>query len=192
MTAVAQDRQATLLRTVARAADVLRAADIPFALTGGCAVYARGGPASDHDVDLLVRQCDVPAATRALVRAGMRAAETPLDWLSKVYDGDVLVDLLFSPNHRPVTDEVLARAEPMRVGATKLPVAQATDLLVDRLLLFGPHRCDFTAVLPIAQALREQIDWPRVAEAASESPYAQAFVFLVRRLGLVTDLEVSI
>lgn len=188
---MAEDRQAVLLRTAARVADVLRAASIPFALTGGCAVYARGGPSSDHDVDLLVRHRDVPAATHALVRAGMRAAETPLDWLSKVYDGDILVDLLFRPNERPVTDDVLARAEPMRVGAARLPVAPATDLLVDRLLVFGPHRCDFTDVLSIVRALREQIDWPEVAEATAESPYAQAFLFLARRLGLVTGLEVS-
>jgi hypothetical protein len=167
----------------------MRSAAIPFALTGGCAVYARGGPATSHDVDILLRERDVPAAVGALVSVGMRAADTPLDWLAKVYDGDVLVDLLYRPNQRPVTDEVLARSEQLRVGASNVPVATATDLVVDKLLVFGPHRCDFAAVLPIARSLREQVDWREVREQAAESPFAEAFLLLVERLGIVAPVR---
>ncbi|HVV18164.1 MAG TPA: nucleotidyltransferase family protein [Pseudonocardiaceae bacterium] len=178
--------QEVLLRTVARVARALRAGEVPFALTGGCAVYARGGPASSHDVDILVREQDVPAAVSTLVATGMRAADTPLDWLAKVYDGDVLVDLLFRPNQRPVTDDTLARAETVRVGAASLPVVTATDLVVDKLLVFGPHRCDFGEVLPVARALREQIDWLTVAKETAESPFAEAFLLLLDRLDIAT------
>ncbi len=59
------------------------------------------------------------ALRAAKVRVGMRATETPLDWLAKVYDGGVLVDLLFNPNDRPVTDEVLARAETRRLPGSR-------------------------------------------------------------------------
>jgi hypothetical protein len=180
-----EDYQTVLLRTAARVARALRSVDVPFVLTGGCAVYARGGPATSHDVDVLIRESDLPAAVGALVAEGMRAADTPLDWLSKVYDGDALVDLLFRPNQRPVTDEVLARAEDVRVGASCLPIATATDLMVDKLLVFGPHRCDFAAILPIARALREQIDWSKVREETAESPFAEAFLLLVERLGIL-------
>jgi hypothetical protein len=179
-----EEYQLVLLRTAARVAKVLRSVPIPFALTGGCAVYARGGPTTSHDVDFLVREEDIPAAIGALVAAGMRAADTPLDWLAKVYDGDVLVDLLFRPNQRPVTDEVLARTEELRVGAASLPVVTATDLLVDKLLVFGPHRCDFSEVLPIARSLREQVDWATVVKETAESPFAEAFLLVLDRLGV--------
>lgn len=39
-------------RTLVRVGTVLRDAGVPFALTGGSAVYARGGPSSEHDVDV--------------------------------------------------------------------------------------------------------------------------------------------
>jgi hypothetical protein len=176
--------QTELLRSLAKVANTLTAAEVPFALTGGCAVYARGGPPTTHDVDVLVREEDVPRAVSALVASGMRAADTPLTWLAKVYDGDRLIDLLHHPNQQPVTDEVLKRAELMRVGPAEMPVATATDLLVDKLLVFGPHRCDFTEVLPIARALREQVDWREVRERTAASPYAEAFLLLLKRLDI--------
>lgn len=176
--------QTELLRSLAKVANTLIAAEVPFALTGGCAVYARGGPPTTHDVDVLVREDDVPRAVSALVAYGMRAADTPLTWLAKVYDGDRLIDLLHHPNQQPVTDEVLKRAQWMRVGPADMPVATATDLLVDKLLVFGPHRCDFTDVLPIARALREQVDWQEVRERTADSPYAEAFLLLLKRLDI--------
>lgn len=176
--------QEALLRTVVRVVTALRSARVRFALTGGCAVYAHGGPTTQHDVDVLVREHEVPVAVRALVKAGMRAAEAPEDWLAKVFDGERMVDLLYRPNNRPVTDELLDRAAELRVGAVTAPVASATDLLIDKLQLLGPHRCDFVEPLAIARALREQIDWPVVRRETAQSPYAEAFLLLVRRLAL--------
>ncbi|HEU5474975.1 MAG TPA: nucleotidyltransferase family protein [Actinophytocola sp.] len=178
--------QDALLRTLARVAKALRDADVPFAVTGGCAVYARGGPATEHDLDLLVREEDVPAAVSALVGAGMRAAEAAEDWLTKVYDGDRLVDLLFRPNERPVTEQTLERAEEMRVGGTLAPVQNATDVLVNKLLTLSEHRCDFSLLLTIARALREQIDWTRLGEQTASSPFAEAFLLLVARLNIAS------
>lgn len=177
------DRDA-LLHTAATVAATLRAAGVPFAVTGGLAVDARGGPVSDHDVDILVRPEDVSRAVGQLIGAGMRAARCPEDWLAKVYDGDVLVDLIHHRIGRPVTDEFLARAGDLRVGSMIVPVEEATDLLVDRLMLLGPHRCDLAEPLILARALREQIDWPCVAATAEDSPYAEAFLVLARRLGI--------
>ncbi|MEV0678887.1 nucleotidyltransferase family protein [Actinosynnema sp. NPDC050436] len=176
--------QDQLLRTLVKAANGLRAEGIPFALAGGCAVYARGGPATEHDVDILVREEDAKAAVSALVAVGMRAADAPEDWLLKVYDGDSLVDLLFRPNELPVTDETLARAEELAVSSVTLPVMPATDVMVSKLLVLDGHRCDFSELLPFARALREQIDWDAVVEATAHSPYAEAFLVLTERLDL--------
>jgi hypothetical protein len=181
------DVQNALLRTVTRVASALRPTGVSFALTGGCAVYARGGPETEHDVDVLLRRQDIQTAVTALVAAGMRAADPPEEWLTKVYDGDRLVDLIFCPNNRMVTDEDLARAETMQVGATIVPVQPATEVLVGKLLALGPHRCDFTELLPIARALREQICWTQVRAATVESPYASAFLVLCDRLAITDE-----
>ena len=177
--------QDELLRTLTKVAKALRAKGIPFALAGGCAVYARGGPATEHDVDILVREEDAQPAVSALVAEGMRAATPPEDWLLKVYDGDSLVDLLFRPNEIPVTDETLSRAEELAVGSVSLPVMPATEVMISKLLVLDGHRCDFSELLPFARALREQIDWEKVREATKHSPYAEAFLVLVERLDLL-------
>ena len=78
-----------LLHTLTRVCNTLTDNDVPFAVAGGCAAYARGGPASDHDVDVFVKPDDVSRASSALIAVGMRAAHPPEDWLSKVYDGDM-------------------------------------------------------------------------------------------------------
>ncbi|MEY7971941.1 hypothetical protein AB8O38_08070 [Saccharomonospora xinjiangensis] len=180
-----------LLRTAMRVANTLRAGAVPFALAGGCAVYAHGGPASDHDVDVFVTERDAPTARKVLVAAGMRAVDPPENWLLKVYDGDCLVDLIFRPNGRPVTPQLLARAEELRVGATTAPVVPVTELLVDKLLVLEDHRCDFTPLLPIARAVREQVDWAEVARQTGSSPYARAFLTLLSSLGVTDGRELA-
>ncbi|TSD99507.1 nucleotidyltransferase family protein [Skermania sp. ID1734] len=175
-----------LLHTLTKVCNVLATTDIRFAVAGGCAAYARGGPPTDHDVDIFIKPSDVATAASALVAAGLRAAQPPENWLRKVYDGDTLVDLIFRPNDRPITDELLDRCDEMRVGTTTALVITGTDLMVDKLLVLDNHRLDFTALLQIARALREQVDWAKVREATAESPYARAF------LGLVTDLGIAV
>lgn len=162
----------------------LQEREVPFALTGGCAIYARGGPLSQHDVDVLLRRQDVDRARGALAAVRMTTCQPAESWLSKAYDEGRLVDLIHRPNEEPVTDRTLARAERIRVGPVSAPVMPATDLLVDKLLTLGPHRCDLTEVLPAARAVREQVDWAEVGRITAHSPYAEAFLVLVRKLGV--------
>lgn len=174
-----------LVRTVTRVAGVLQAARIPFAVTGGCAVYALGGPASEHDVDIILKEGDAYRARTTLVEAGMRAVDPPENWLTKAYDGDCLVDLIFRPNQREVTDALLAEATEIRVGPAAAPVMPATWVIIDKLLVLGPHRCDYTPLLAVVRALREQVDWPQVAEEVGDSPYARSFLRLAADLDLI-------
>lgn len=173
-----------LIVTLKRVAGTLKGADIPFALGGGFAVYARGGPASEHDVDLFLRPADVERALSTLAEAGFETERPPEDWLVKVWDADRLVDLIFRPSEREVTDEMLARAEEMSVHALLMPVLSATDVLVMKLLVLNEHYCDLTTVLPVARALREQVDWEQLRSETKQSPFAEAFLLLVERLGV--------
>ncbi len=61
---------ADLLETVKKAAVELKRAELRFALCGGWAVYARGGPRSEHDADFALLERDVPRAIDALTAVG--------------------------------------------------------------------------------------------------------------------------
>src|SRR5438874_3640457 len=180
-----------LMTTLKRVASVLKQAGIPFALAGGFAAYARGGTSSDHDVDFLLRERDVEPALKALAEARFQVVHPPEDWLVKVYDDDRMVDLIFRPVDRPVTDETLADTTPISVSAILMPVISATVLMEHKLLTFGQHYCDFAKALPLARSLREQIDWGRVRKATEHSPYAQSFLVLLEKLDVISEGDIS-
>ncbi|WP_240810233.1 nucleotidyltransferase family protein [Actinomadura sp. WMMA1423] len=173
--------------TLKRAAAALREADVGYALAGGFAAYAQGAAVSTHDVDFVVREGDVGAAVDALTAAGMTHVECPENWLEKVYDGEHLIDLIHTPSGRPVDDALLGRAEEMSVEAVFMPVLPATDLVVMRLLAFTETACEFSGFLHVSRALREQVDWRRVAARTADSPYAYAFLTLLVRLGVIEE-----
>jgi predicted nucleotidyltransferase len=171
--------------TLKRAAGALRQANVPFMLGGGLAVWARGGPDTDHDLDLMLKPEDAERALDVLEAEGMRVERPPEHWLFKAYDGDVLIDLIFEPSGLPIDDDVLSRAEELDVYAVRMLVMPIEDVLVTKLRAMGEHQLDYEAVVEVARILREQIDWDDVRERTSDSPYARAFFSLVEELGVV-------
>ena len=176
---------ADLLETVKKAAVELKRADLRFALCGGWAAYARGGPRSEHDADFALLEQDVPRAVDALTAAGFsEETDAPEDWLAKLYDRGNLVDLIFRLSGEPVSEQILGRVETIEVGSVQMPVLSATDLVVSKLLTFRDHYADFGSALPMVRALREQVDWAEVRRRTVHSPFAEAFLLLCDRLGL--------
>jgi hypothetical protein len=175
-----------MLAALKASAAALRDADIPFALSGGFAAWARGGPASDHDVDLVIRGQDAEAALAALQAAGMRTERPPEGWLVKAWHNDVLVDLIHAPSGYEVDDDLLGEAEVLSVGGMDMPVLPITDVLVSKLCALNERHLDFEGLLQITRSLREQIDWPGLRSRTSDSPFARAFLFLASELGIVT------
>src|SRR5689334_25387158 len=96
-----------------RSAAALREADVPFLLGGSLASWARGGPESRHDLDLMVKPADIDRAVEALTAAGMRFEDPPEEWLVKAWDGDTLVDLIHHPRGTEVDDDLIERGEVM-------------------------------------------------------------------------------
>ncbi len=176
-----------LLGTLKRVGVVLKEARVSFALAGGYALYARGGPSSGHDVDFVLRRDDAPKALEALEKEGLRVEKPTEDWLVKVYDGEELVDLIFEIAGHPVDAEMLDNASEVEVGSVRMPVLDVTDVIASKLLVLNDHYCNFESLIPPVRALREQVKWDRLAQRTAESPYARAFLVLMRELDIAPD-----
>jgi hypothetical protein len=174
-----------LIESMKRAAAALRDAEVPYMLGGGLAAWARGGPPTEHDVDFFVRPADAERALEALVAAGMKADRPPEGWLLKAWDGETLIDLIFSPAGGTVDDGYFERMDEIEVAAQRLPVASLADVLTTKLLALSEQDPDLSSVLELARSLREQIDWEFVRKRTKSSAFARAFFTLVEELGVV-------
>jgi hypothetical protein len=173
--------EASLKKAVA----ALRDAEIPFLLAGSLAVWARGGPETRHDLDFVIKPQDAERALAVLADAGMRPETPPEEWLRKAWDGDVLIDLIYAPRGLEVTDEVIERGDTLHVVGITIPVMAIEDVLATKLMALHEHELDYTAVLRIARAVREQVDWPSLRRRTHGSPYAAAFFVLCEELGIM-------
>jgi len=171
-----------MLPSLKKAAAALRDAEIPFVLAGGIAAWARGGPETDHDVDFVLMPADADRALEVLEEAGMRPERPPEPWLYKAFDGEVMIDLIFSPAGLQITDEVIERSDLLEVWAVPMRVMRPEDILVTKLSAMTEHTIDYSGCLEIARSLREQIDWDAVRRRTDSSPFAKAFFTLVEAL----------
>ncbi len=132
-----------LLESLKHAGAALREAGVPFALGGGLAIWARGGPETEHDVDLFIRPEDADRALEVLGADGFRTEKPPEGWLVKAWRGDVLVAKLMTlREHQVDYDLVLEIARTVRVQidcdevrerTSESPYAKAFFTLVEEL-----------------------------------------------------------
>ena len=180
-----EERVARATATLKRAAAALRDAGIPYAVAGGLAEWARGAPLGDGDVDLVVTADDLPRAVAALQDAGMEHDDPPEEWLTKVKDDGITVDLMTRPGGIEVTPELLGRAEHLEVEAVTMPVLPLEDVLVSQLLALSERYLAYAGLLESARAVREQVDWDVVRTRTADAPFARAFFTMVEGLGIV-------
>ncbi|WP_030869513.1 nucleotidyltransferase family protein [Streptomyces sp. NRRL S-37] len=181
-----RDRNQAILEAAKRVGAVLKRGGHLFALAGSVAVHAHGGSGNlQHDVDFCVRPEDAESVAATLREAGLTVYTPPEDWLIKATCFGQDVDIIFELAHRPVSTEMLRRASELPVESVRMPVLAPTDLLTGLLAAFSEHHCDFGAVLPIARALREKVDWERVRRDCGDEPMPAAFFFLLERLNVI-------
>ena len=166
-------------------AAALRDAEVPYLLAGSFAAWARGGPAHHTDLDFVVKPEDAERAVEVLEAAGLEARPTPEEWLFKVQDGDVIVDLIFNPAGLAVDDAVMERGDDIEVSGMTFRVMGIDDVMTTKLFAFKEHYLDYENVLEMARTLREQIDWDELRRRCADYPYAQPFFTLVEELGVV-------
>ena len=186
---MASDEQpfAEIEHALKRAAAALREADVPFLLGGSLASWARGGPETRHDLDLMIKPDDVERALEALTDAGMRPERPPEQWLVKAWDGDTLVDLIYCPKGLPMDDDVIARGEELSVLGMEIRVMALEDVMATKLMALTEHSLRYEGLLQIARALREQIDWMAVRDRTRSSPFARAFFTLLEGLEILPE-----
>ncbi|UOX99851.1 nucleotidyltransferase family protein [Blastococcus sp. PRF04-17] len=172
-----------------RTAVALKQGEVPFALCGGYAAWVRGAPEPDHDADFLVPAAEAERAAKVLAEAGLDVQEPAEDWLTKVVSGASFVDVLWRACGHPVETDLIERAEQLPVLSVHMPVLRATDILVTKLMTLDEHYCDFSRMLPVARALREQVDWAEVRRSVEGNPFAEVFLVLLDRLEVVPEVS---
>ncbi|HEX3002620.1 MAG TPA: hypothetical protein VHO27_00295, partial [Angustibacter sp.] len=70
------------------------------------------------------------------------------------------------------------------VLSVEMPVLSATGVMVSKLAALDEHYCDFSALLPVARGLREQVDWQHVRDRLHDNDFAMVFLDLLARLGV--------
>ncbi|MGY1779168.1 nucleotidyltransferase family protein [Geodermatophilus sp. SYSU D01036] len=174
-----------------RTAVALKEGGVPFALCGGYAAFVRGAPEPDHDADFLVPAAEAERAAKVLADAGLQVEDPAEDWLTKVVQGNSFVDVLWRTCGKPVETDLIDRAEDVSVLSVHMPVLAATDILITKIMTLDEHYCDFSRLLPVARALREQVDWPAVRREVADNDFAVVFLDLLGRLGVVEPEVVS-
>jgi hypothetical protein len=97
-----------------------------------------------------------------------------------------MVDLIFGPAGLEMTDEILQRAEPIPRAGYRNAGHGARGRARHQVMALDEYALDYTSLLGIARACREQIDWTSLRRRTSSSAYAQAFFALIEGLG-ITD-----
>ena len=180
-----KETRAGLREALKLVAVTLKQGDAPFALAGGYALWARGAPESEHDVDFVVAEEDRERAAEVLREAGLEVVQPPEDWLFKVYVEGSMVDILFRLNGLPVVRDDLTDVDQMEVESVQMPVLDATTLMTAKINALDEHACDLAKIIPSARAVREQVDWAQVAAETEENDFAVVALILLERLGVI-------
>lgn len=181
------------------AVDALEGAGLPYLFMGGIASIVHGRTSWTHDLDVFIRRADEPATVEALVAAGYTLDPAPSSWLTKLWRGDVYLDVIYSSTG-PVDldDAMLARGEQAEVWGRMVPVLGPEDLVVTKALAHGEETAHYwwDALAIIA---KRELDWDYVLTRARQGPrrvlslllYAQSTDLavpdhVVRRLAALT------
>jgi hypothetical protein len=75
------------------------------------------------------------------------------------------------------------------VLSVHMPVLEASDIIVTKVMALSEHYCDYGRLLPVARAMREQVDWVDVRRRVAGNDFAAVFLVLLERLGIVEPEE---
>jgi hypothetical protein len=84
-----------------------------------------------------------------------------------------------------VTDQLIERGEDLNASGMTVRVMALDDILLTKLLALDEHNADYSALLLITRALREQIDWQALRQRTASSPFAAAFFVMAEGISII-------
>lgn len=181
-----------LLAVLDDAVAALRAADVTFLLLGGLATSVLGRDRRVTDIDLFVRERDVPRALAALKRAGFETLVVSPNWLAKGFKDGVLVDVIFRSTHDiTLTDEILERSVEVDVHGRRIPCVAPEDLIVMKAVATGEDTARYWHDA-LSLLGRADLDWDYLARRAKQhgAKRVLALVFFAQSMDLLVPEEI--
>jgi hypothetical protein len=151
---------------------ILSAERIPFLLGGGYAMRHWTGIARDSkDLDLFVRGDDRLQILEIMDRQGYLTATPFPHWLSKIYHGDMYVDVIFNSGNglTRVDDAWFEHAADSRFLGMPVKICPAEETLWSKAFVIERERCDAADVAHLIRAQGDHMDWNRVIHRFGEN-----------------------
>jgi hypothetical protein len=147
------------------ALDLLEEKEIRF-LVGGTFAFARytGIDRQTKDLDIFVRAEDVPRTLATFTAAGYRTEVPFPHWLAKIWDGEHVLDVIFSSGNgvARVDEEWFAHAAESEVLGRRLQLCPIEEIIWSKAFVQERERFDGADVLHLLREAGRDIDWPRL------------------------------
>lgn len=147
-----------------------RSEQVPYLLGGGYAMRHWTGIARDSkDLDLFVRPEHAPRALSIMRKGGYFTATPFPHWLSKIYDGELYVDLIYNSGNgvTRVDDAWFEYAAEGRLLGIPVQICPAEETLWSKAFVIERERCDVADVAHLLRARAEHFDWARLLQRFS-------------------------
>lgn len=144
---------------------LLSRANVPFLLGGGYALRHWTGISRDSkDLDIFVRRDDRDRALAVLEEAGYFTTTPFPHWLSKVFDCEMYIDIIFNSGNglTNVDEEWFTHAVDGRLLGVPVKICPAEETLWSKAFVIERERCDAADVAHLLRATGDKLDWPRL------------------------------
>ena len=149
----------------AAALRALAGSHVPFLVAGAYALFEYTGVFRDtKDLDLFMRERELPDAFRVLEGAGFRTELTDPAWIGKAWCGEWFVDLIFSSgNGLAVVDDLwFSKARPGRVMDVEVMLAPPEEMIWSKSFVLERERYDGADVNHLLRSCGATLDWERL------------------------------
>ncbi|WP_437827704.1 hypothetical protein [Sorangium sp. So ce1153] len=148
-----------------RAMESLLCAGVPFMVAGAYAFFAYTGIFRDtKDLDVMLEEREVPAAFRALERAGFETDLLDPRWIGKAHAGERFIDLIFSSSNglAVVDGGWFEHARPATILGHSCLIAPVEEIIFTKAFVDERERYDGADVNHLIYACGDEMDWERL------------------------------
>jgi hypothetical protein len=138
---------------------------VPFLVGGAYALSRYTGIFRDtKDVDIFVRPADIEPALAALALAGYRTELTFSHWLGKAFDGEHMVDVIFSSGNgfAVVDDAWFEHSVEDTVLGVPTRLCPVEEMIWSKAFIMERERYDGADIAHLLRARAESLDWRRL------------------------------